>query len=86
MLMAILLVTVFVVEADTAVDTTAVPVTAGAVIVKSLAVFGAAIVVDPPPVDFMVIGILYHRPSASRRNGYSHTTIDCYRSKCSSVI
>ena len=62
MLMAILLVTVFVVDADTAVDTTTVPVTAGAVIVKSLAVLGAAIVVEPPPVDFSVRGILHHRP------------------------
>jgi len=46
-LIAILLVTVFVVDADTAVETSALPVTAGSVIVFEPAVAGAATVIVP---------------------------------------
>lgn len=57
MLMAILFVTVFVVEADTAVDAKTVPVTVGSVSVRSLAVLGAVRVTEPPPVDLIATGI-----------------------------
>lgn len=59
MLMAILFVTVLVVDAETAVETTIVPVASGAVTVWSLAVLGAATVTDPPPVDLRVTGIVH---------------------------
>jgi len=62
MLMAILFVTVFVVEDDTAVDTTAVPVALGNVIVVSVAAAAAERVTDPPPVPLIDTGISDHRP------------------------
>ena len=55
--MAILFVTVFVDEDETAVEAKAVPVTVGSVSVKSLAVLGAVRVTEPPPVDLIVKGI-----------------------------
>jgi len=62
MLMAILFVTVFVVEDDTAVDTTAVPVALGNVTVVSVAAAAAERVTDPPPVPLIDTGISDHRP------------------------
>ena len=56
--MAILFVTVFVVEDDTAVDTTAVPVALGNVTVVSVAAAAAERVTDPPPVPLIDTGIL----------------------------
>jgi hypothetical protein len=57
MLMAILFVTVFVVEDDTAVDTTAVPVTLGSVSVVAEAAAPESRVTDPPPVPLIDTGI-----------------------------
>jgi len=57
MLMAILFVTVFVVEDDTAVDTTAVPVTLGSVTVVSDAAVLAVSVTEPPPEPLTATGI-----------------------------
>jgi hypothetical protein len=51
MLIATLLVTVFVVDAETAVLTTTSPATAGIVAVKLLAVAGGLISTEPPPED-----------------------------------
>jgi hypothetical protein len=50
-LIAILLVTVFVVDAETAVLTSTLPVVAGIVAVKLLAVAGATTSTDPPLVE-----------------------------------
>ena len=55
--MATLFVTVFVDEADTAVEAKTVPVTVGSVRVRSLAVLGAVRVTEPPPVDLIATGI-----------------------------
>jgi hypothetical protein len=42
------------------VDTSALPVTAGTVNVKSVAVDGVVSVTEPPPVEFSFTGILNH--------------------------
>jgi hypothetical protein len=53
--MAILFVTVFVVDADTAVEAKTFPVAAGRVSVKFDAVEGGVRVTDPPPEDESLI-------------------------------
>jgi len=57
MLMAILFVTVLVVEAETAVDTTAVPVALGNVTVVSVAAAPDERVTEPPAVPLIDTGI-----------------------------
>jgi hypothetical protein len=67
MFMAILFVTVFVVDEETAVDASVVPLTVGNVKVRSLAVLGAVRVTEPPPVDLIATGI--RQPSRQSQKG-----------------
>ena len=77
MFMAILFVTVFVVEAETAVDANAFPVTAGSVSVKLEAVVGSWRVTEPPPEELSFTDIRHYLAN-SPNNSFAKDCLQAY--------